>query len=263
MRTTKILAGAAVLLGCVPATAGADVVTAASPPAGAMVGVSTQQGSWGQGGWQAGTGAALADAGVATAHSGKAIGGYKRPEPGKTLPQIWLNPDYTINDWQGWGLAAPAQGTRWVRYYDDAVLVDDGGKVRDARYAVDWSRGYHTVGYAGTAPASVPIAVNTTPRVTTVQPDANTVVTTSVVEVAPTLQAPIAGYAANGIPGDAAYAGYAGGGAQVVGYTPGTISTVTTTRTIPGTMATIAKVPPVRRKAPRRVARRPYCACGS
>ena len=260
MRTINILAGATALLGCVPALAQADTATAAPPAAGAPVGVSTQQGSWGQGGWQAGAAPALADAGAATAHSGKRRG-YKRPEPGKTLPQVWLNPDYTINDWRGWGLAAPAQGTRWVRYYDDAVLIDDGGKVRDARYAVDWSKGYHTAGYAGGA-ASVPIAVNTTPRVTTVRPDANTVVTTSVVEVAPTLQTPIAGYAASGTPSDVAYAGYAGGGAQVVGYTPGTITTVTTTRTIPGTRATIAKVSPVRRRAPHR-ARKPSCPIGS
>jgi hypothetical protein len=40
----------------------------------------------------------------------------------------------------------------------------------------------------------------------------------------------VAGYAAEGAGGDAAYAG---GDMQVVGYTPGTITTVTTTHTIP------------------------------
>jgi Ni/Co efflux regulator RcnB len=259
MRTINILAGAIALLGGVSGAAWADTPPVAAP-AGAPIGASTQQGSWGQSGWQVGTAPALADAGVAKAHSGKRINGYKRPEPGATLPQIWLNPDYTVSDWRGWGLAQPAQGTRWVRYYDDAVLIDDSGKVRDARYAVDWNGGYHQVAYAA---SPTPIAVNTTPRVTTVQPDANTVVTTSVVDVAPTLSTPIAGYAASANPNDVPYAGYAGSGAQVVGYTPGTITTVTTTRTIPGTKARIAKVSPVRRKAPRHVARRPSCNCGS
>lgn len=223
MLRIDFLAGA-VLLGCVPAMASADVAATPAPPAGAPVGLSTEQGGWGQNGWQAGAVPA------AKVHSGKKVGAYKRPEPGATLPQIWLNPDYTVKDWRGWGFAAPAQGTRWVRYYDDAVLIDDAAKVKDVRYAVDWKGGYHAAAYAGSPARSAPFAVNSTPRVTTVQKDANTVVTTSVVEVAPTFSAPVAGYAAEGAGGDAAYAG---GDMQVVGYTPGTITTVTTTHTIP------------------------------
>lgn len=226
MRRIDFLAGAAMWLGCVPAMASADV-TATPAPAGAPIGLSTEQGSWGRSGWQAGAAPVVADAAGTKVHSGKKVGAYKRPEPGATLPQIWLNPDYTVRDWRGWGLAAPAQGTRWVRYYDDAVLIDGAAKVKDVRYAVDWKGGYHT---AASPARSAPFAVNGTPRVTTVQKDANTVVTTSVVDVAPTFSTPVAGYAADGAGGDAASAG---GDMQVVGYTPGTITTVTTTHMIP------------------------------
>ncbi|WP_019831549.1 RcnB family protein [Sphingomonas sp. PR090111-T3T-6A] len=233
MRRIDILAGVAVWLGCVPAMASADVTATPAPPVGAPIGLSTEQGSWGQSGWQAGAAPVVASAAGTKIHSGKKVGAYKRPEPGATLPQIWLNPDYTISDWRGWGLAQPAQGTRWVRYYDDAVLIDDAAKVKDVRYAVDWKGGYHAAAYAASPARSVPFAVNSTPRVTTVQKDENTVVTTSVVDVAPTFSAPVAGYAAEGT-GNAAYAA---DGMQVVGYTPGTITTVTTTHTIPGSKA--------------------------
>lgn len=240
MRRIELLVGALAVLGCASGAARADTTTAIQS-AGAPVGASTQPGGWSQSGWQPGAATPLAKT------------SYKQAVIGKTLPQVWLNPDYTVNDWRGWGLATPAQGTRWVRYYDDAVLIDDNGKVLNARYGVDWGGGPRMAGYAA-QPAAIPnFSVNTTPRVTTVQKDANTIVTTSVVDVPPAL--PAAGYAGSG--DGAGYAGYAGG-MRVVGYTPGTITTVTTTHTIPGTPARIVKVSPMRRKAPRH-ARRPSC----
>ena len=39
------------------------------------------------------------------------------------------------------GLSAPAPGYAWSRYYDDAVLVDRDGRVRDSVGGIAWSDG--------------------------------------------------------------------------------------------------------------------------
>ena len=67
---------------------------------------------------------------------------YRRPSNGYRLPSYWVSPNFYIGDFGGYGLYAPPQGYGWQRYYDDAVLVDDRGRVRDSVYGVDWDGGY-------------------------------------------------------------------------------------------------------------------------
>jgi len=67
-------------------------------------------------------------------------GAYRRPVRGYVLPGYWYAPRFFINDWQGYGFRAPATGYTWVRYYDDAVLVDGRGAVYDTIGGVDWDR---------------------------------------------------------------------------------------------------------------------------
>ncbi|HEX7855846.1 MAG TPA: RcnB family protein [Sphingobium sp.] len=79
--------------------------------------------------------------------------GYYRPVPGWSLPNYWINPNFYISDWQGYGLPAPAAGYGWSRYYDDAVLTDRYGRVADARYGYDWDRyGGYDEGYDAPPP---------------------------------------------------------------------------------------------------------------
>lgn len=70
-------------------------------------------------------------------------GGYRRPVRGWTLPSYWIGGGFWINDWSSWGLSAPAAGYDWVRYYDDAVLIDRRGRVWDSVSGLDWDRDGH------------------------------------------------------------------------------------------------------------------------
>lgn len=63
---------------------------------------------------------------------------YRTPVPGFILPGYWMQPAYDIPDYAAYGLPAPPPGYTWSRYYDDAVLSDQYGKVRDARIHFDW-----------------------------------------------------------------------------------------------------------------------------
>lgn len=65
---------------------------------------------------------------------------YRRPYRGYALPSYWIAPRFYITDWQAYGLTQPAGGYNWVRYYDDAVLVDGRGSVYDTRSGIDWDR---------------------------------------------------------------------------------------------------------------------------
>lgn len=66
---------------------------------------------------------------------------YRRPSRGYRLPSYWVSPTFFIGDFGGYGLYAPPQGYGWQRYYDDAVLVDSRGRVRDSVYGLDWDGG--------------------------------------------------------------------------------------------------------------------------
>jgi len=67
--------------------------------------------------------------------------GYRRPVRGWTLPSYWIGGGFWINDWSNWGLSSPPYGYNWIRYYDDAVLVDRSGRVWDSVSGVDWDGG--------------------------------------------------------------------------------------------------------------------------
>ena len=65
---------------------------------------------------------------------------YHRPVRGYALPTYWNTPRFYISDWSTYGLSQPQYGYNWVRYYDDAVLVDGRGSVYDSVGQVDWDR---------------------------------------------------------------------------------------------------------------------------
>lgn len=75
-------------------------------------------GGWNRGGWSNGS-----------VFGGFAFGGY------------WQQPQYHVQNWQLYGFIQPQAQQRWVRYYDDAYLVDGGGRVFDSRRGVAWDRG--------------------------------------------------------------------------------------------------------------------------
>jgi Ni/Co efflux regulator RcnB len=63
---------------------------------------------------------------------------YRTPVNGFILPGYWLQSGYLVRDPAFYGLPAPPPGHGWSRYYDDAVLTDQYGKVHDSRIAFDW-----------------------------------------------------------------------------------------------------------------------------
>jgi Ni/Co efflux regulator RcnB len=63
---------------------------------------------------------------------------YRRIDRGHSLPQSWWGPRYQIDDWSSYRLPQPMHGGRWVRYYDDALMVDRQGRVHDGRYGMAW-----------------------------------------------------------------------------------------------------------------------------
>ena len=59
---------------------------------------------------------------------------------GFVINPFWFGPQFHVNNWQVYGFADPGPDQRWVRYYDDAYLIDQGGRVVDTRYGMDWNR---------------------------------------------------------------------------------------------------------------------------
>jgi hypothetical protein len=49
-------------------------------------------------------------------------------------------PQFHVQNWQLYGFIAPRHDQRWVRYYDDAYLVDRRGYIHDRRQRVNWDR---------------------------------------------------------------------------------------------------------------------------
>lgn len=81
---------------------------------------------------------------------------YRRPVRGYVLPAYWNTPRFFVDDWQAFALPQPPVGYRWVRYYDDAVLIDRRGAVYDTEAAVDWDRLDRPPAYAA-APLPPPV----------------------------------------------------------------------------------------------------------
>jgi Ni/Co efflux regulator RcnB len=65
---------------------------------------------------------------------------FRRIARGGMIPHIWFGPQFHVRNWGLYGFPQPFAGGRWVRYYDDALLVDRDGRVRDGRYGTDWDR---------------------------------------------------------------------------------------------------------------------------
>ncbi|HEU0066329.1 MAG TPA: RcnB family protein [Sphingomonas sp.] len=63
---------------------------------------------------------------------------YRRPVRGWAVPPYWNSPRFYVTDWAAYGLAPPPSGRRWVRYYDDAVLIDRNGSIFDTASDLDW-----------------------------------------------------------------------------------------------------------------------------
>lgn len=80
-----------------------------------------------------------------------AAGGYQRVGRGFVVPNYLRTSTYLVTDWRGYGLPRPAQGLRWVRYYDDALLIDGTGRVQDTRNGIDWNHDGRATTYADDA----------------------------------------------------------------------------------------------------------------
>jgi Ni/Co efflux regulator RcnB len=75
---------------------------------------------------------------------------HQRLRRGGSIHSFWFAPQFYVGNWQAYGFYAPGEDQRWVRYYDDAYLIDGGGRVIDERYGVDWrSRGEDWDDYDG------------------------------------------------------------------------------------------------------------------
>nr|WP_243852888.1 RcnB family protein [Sphingomonas naasensis] len=92
---------------------------------------------------------------------------------GGTLPGFWREQDFRIDDYLSFGLAAPPHGYGWVRYYDDAVLVDRDGRVWDSIDGIAWG-GAAASASAGLASAESRAGLGApypAPRIEPVDPD--------------------------------------------------------------------------------------------
>lgn len=137
-----LLAGAAMTLGLgAPALAGGGASTGASRPVMGKGFSGRSFHHWGprvQGRWHAGW----------RAPGGWA--GYRRPVIGYVLPSYWISPSYRVGNYAAYGLPAPVAGYGWSRYYDDAVMIDRDGRVRDHRSGVAWDRDDRRAPFYGT-----------------------------------------------------------------------------------------------------------------
>ena len=59
---------------------------------------------------------------------------------GDRLPGYFVSPSFYVSNWAAYGLARPAYGENWVRYYNGAALIDGDGTVIDYRDSIDWDR---------------------------------------------------------------------------------------------------------------------------
>jgi hypothetical protein len=230
MRMIGGMAGALLLGTALPALAQAPAA-----------GTATQPGAWGRHGWVAGAGtpASAPDAaapaaappaapapGVAPAPAAAPVAMPMMPDappfqhrwmtPGAKVPKPWRDQRYVVVDWPAYGFPQPGPGMRWMRYYDDAALIDERGRVVDVRHDMMWDAPRGAAPGSGPVPA-VPQPAYAAPALPvpgTVRTGPNTTVTTSVTTVAPPVSA-----------------GAAWNGGEVVSVTPGYVITTTTRST--------------------------------
>ncbi len=118
---TLALAALAAATASIPAMAAAQ----SGPPPGAQVRIQSGAGHWRSQGPRM--------------HSGQRFR-HHRLRPGMQIHPFWFGPQFHVQNWQLYGFRQPAPDHRWVRYYDDAYLIDREGHVRDTRYGLDWDR---------------------------------------------------------------------------------------------------------------------------
>jgi Ni/Co efflux regulator RcnB len=75
------------------------------------------------------------------------FGHIPRIDRGGRLPRPWFGTQFHVQNWGMYGFPQPFAGGRWVRYYDDALLIDRDGRVHDGRYGMDWDRYGDSWGY--------------------------------------------------------------------------------------------------------------------
>jgi Ni/Co efflux regulator RcnB len=64
---------------------------------------------------------------------------YRRWSYGDFLPSLYWSNRYWLNDYYSYDLMAPMPGTVWVRYGDDALLIDQyTGEVIQVAYGIFW-----------------------------------------------------------------------------------------------------------------------------
>jgi hypothetical protein len=66
--------------------------------------------------------------------------GWQRFGRGHIIPPHFRGRQFFVQDWRSFGWPAPMPGGQWIRYYDDALLIDGRGRVMDSRYGWDWDR---------------------------------------------------------------------------------------------------------------------------
>jgi len=68
-------------------------------------------------------------------------GTFIRPFIGFRLPTYWINPVFSVHNFNQYNLRAPTQGLVWSRYYNNAVLRDSQGFVHANVNNVQWNDG--------------------------------------------------------------------------------------------------------------------------
>jgi Ni/Co efflux regulator RcnB len=64
--------------------------------------------------------------------------GFHRFGRGQFIPPQFRSRQFFVNNWQMFGWPAPMPGGQWIRFHDDALLIDRDGRVIDGRYGWDW-----------------------------------------------------------------------------------------------------------------------------
>jgi len=91
------------------------------------------------------------DRGVVLTHAGprRHAPAYVFIRRGGFVPSYFAHPGFAIRQPGFYGFRQPFAGGRWIRYHDDALLVDRYGRVHDGRYGQDWSRDRDRWGHDG------------------------------------------------------------------------------------------------------------------